>query len=127
VGSTLASARNTQSSSTHVGRDLQVRASTVRNEQGQLQASAAGQVNIEAGQMRQQLDQTHYSRKSGSLSAGSVTVQAGARPARSGQPCGEQPGHQCRQLVMSERFPQARLQIRTNNILCQSPLLLTKK
>jgi filamentous hemagglutinin len=72
LGSTLQAAGDVTLQS---GRDLQVRASTVRSEQGQLQASAAGQVNIEAGQTRQQLDQTHYTRKSGTLSSGSQTVR----------------------------------------------------
>jgi filamentous hemagglutinin len=57
------------------GRDLHIRASTLQSDLGQLEATAAGKVNIEAGQIQQKVDESHFTSSRSFLSKSSTSTR----------------------------------------------------
>ncbi|MFY9479353.1 MAG: hemagglutinin repeat-containing protein [Aquabacterium sp.] len=72
VGSNVAASGNL---TLQASQDLTIRGSVLQSDLGQLQATAAGNVNIEAAQTHQTVDETHQTKVKGFLSSTTITTR----------------------------------------------------
>lgn len=72
IGSSVAASGNV---TLQAGQDLSIRGSVLQSDLGRLEATAAGNVKIEAAQTRQSVDETHQTKVSGFFNSTTITTR----------------------------------------------------